>query len=258
MKNWGWILLLAVVYLLLSIIIVMVIEKINGLPFFSSKTIPIVKNLSNESITEDNVVELAPAVLTPLKTQQPPKIISTIKSRPQYTPAPKAPKLSSNIISNSSFESDPLSSVPNWRPTGQGAQHVIEWSNELAANGQYALKISATHPSNHGWPGWQTQLEHKANKGYLLQAKYYTADGANAWLDLSFLDSHQRLLKGFSTGCSRLSVRNTWTSIERKVKSEWIPKESRVVKIALRQCLNHTKGRSTTLYFDDVSLQYLP
>jgi len=246
MKNWGWFLLLAIGCLISAAVVVILIEKTKQSAFFSN----------NEQNTTVTLIPKEPVIdESTFKPSSPSTAKHSLKNNPS-TPTAQPTQSPDNLISNSSFELNPLTTVPKWQTTGVGSQHIVEWSTEQAVSGQHALKISASQPSNRGWPGWQTQLDHQINSGYDLQAKYYTPDGANAWLELSFLDSNNRLIKGYSTGCPRTSVKKQWTLVERKVKAEWVPDGTRVVKIGLRQCLNHTKGRRTTLYLDDISLRY--
>lgn len=238
MKNWGYILLLTIGCILSAVIVTLLIEMID-LTYFK-KTDSISENIISSS-DKTNVDKTA-------YTSE----ISTLSSEHKDLQS-----ISHNLLRNASFEFDPLITPNIWQTSGLGADNIAAWSEEQAASGNHALKISAAQPSNRGWPGWITQLKHQSNSGYRIQAKYYTTDGANAWLEISFLDSNNQLLKGFSTGCPRTSVKNQWITIQHKVKDEWIPTLSSTLRIGLRQCLNHTKGRRTTLFFDDVSLQLI-
>ena len=245
MKNWGYILLLTIGCVLAAVVVTLLIEMIN-LSYFKK----------TDSISE-NIIISSDEMAIDESANTPRHSISTSVIAPLTNKNIDQQTTSSNLLRNSSFELNPLTTPNLWQTSGLGANNVAEWSKEQAASGNHALKITATLPSNRGWPGWITQIKHRSNSGYLIQAKYFTTDGANAWLEISFLDSNNKLLKGFSTGCPRTSVKSQWTLIQHKVKSEWIPEQSSALRIGLRQCLNHTKGRQTTLFFDDVSLQLI-
>lgn len=244
MKDWGWVVLLTIGCLISAVIVVLIIEVIKDFPIFrESEVNSIPTTITNNKVIHDSNLPSSIATTTPTS------IIMTINKKNQ------SQQDSNNLISNGSFELNPLTSPPIWETTKQDNQQIIEWSSEQAEKGQHALKISASNPYI-GWPGWTTQFNHKTNTGYKLQAKYFTTDGANAWLEIAFLDNNNRLLKGFTSGCPQTSVTNQWTLVERIVKAEWIPEGSHIVRVGLRQCLNFTKGRLTTLYFDNVSLRH--
>ncbi len=156
------------------------------------------------------------------------------------------------------FEQNPETSELSWKPTGLGSDGFTEWSSEQALSGKHALKISAIKPSEQGWPGWITTIDYHPEKNYRLQVSYYTPDGANAWLEQSFLDQNGRLLMGFSTGCPRHAKINQWTQVSHLVNSASIPENSKFIRVGLRQCLNHSKGKLTHLFFDDVILTAYP
>lgn len=164
--------------------------------------------------------------------------------------------MTENTLFYDSFESAP--ETTGWQTTGLGPDSTAKWSQEQVLSGHYALKISAGQPSNNGWPGWVNTLELQKHSNYLLQVSYYTPDGANAWLEQSFLDQSGRLITGFSTGCPRRSSLKQWTAIKHRVKASSIPPNSRYLRLGLRQCLNHTKGTLTHLFFDDISLTTEP
>jgi hypothetical protein len=242
MKTWGWIALLLISCVLAAASVVLMMELL-GLSFKNADTPP-----ESTIITFDD-----PELNQRLNTQT-----STIEPSKAGNISDSKNSLAENLIENASFEQDPLMASPIWQVTGFGNDSIVEWTHERAASGSYALKISAMQPSNRGWPGWVMKLPFQANHSYQLQVSYYTPDGANAWLEVAFLDDENRLLKGFSTGCPRVSVLGQWTAIRYRVKAEWAPQGSRSIRIGLRQCLNHTKGRRTTLYFDDISLSSIP
>lgn len=242
MKTWGWFMLLFIGCALAAGSIVLLSEMM-GLSFKNTDTGPSSKLIISDDTLRDESTNSQPSAIT-RSTDEAPADDSASSISPVV-----------NLIRNASFEQDPLTTQPTWETTGLSDDSIAEWTKEQAASGWYALKISSAHPSNKGWPGWLLQLKHQANFSYQVESKYFTPDGANAWLELAFLDGENRLLKGFSTGCPRFSVSGHWTKIQHLVKAEWIPPASRSIRIGLRQCLNHTKGRRSTLYFDDIVLK---
>ena len=108
------------------------------------------------------------------------------KRKNQKTQKPSFSEAIKNLFANGSFELNPQTTESKWQKVGVGSKQIVEWSNEQAASGEYALKISAAYPHS-GWPGWHSsQLDYKPDSGYEIQAKYFTSDGANTWLVFVF------------------------------------------------------------------------
>ncbi len=243
-KTWVWVMLLGIGCIFAALIVVLLVEMLDLSFLKEAESGPEMKSLASDESVIDESADSRP----PISVTKAPAIVQTENS---------VLREARNLVNNPSFERDPLMTPPNWQTTGLGPGHIAQWTDEQSATGRHALKISADQPSGQGWPGWTLLLTHRPGSGYRLEAKYYTPDGANAWLELAFLDGNRRLLKGFSTGCPRQSVIAKWTAVQHRVNPEWIPPESRSLRIGLRQCLNHSKGRRTVLYFDDVVLQTL-
>ena len=126
-------------------------------------------------------------------------------------------------------------------------------SGDLAHAGNFALFSQASSAANRGWPGWQgRRYAVTPGRTYVLRAWAVSPDGANAWLDLGLYDRAGAWLGGRSTGCSRERPGQKWQLLELRYVNDKPGVTS--IRPALLHCLNHTKGRSTTLFFDDVSL----
>ncbi|MGR9073428.1 MAG: hypothetical protein ACU833_10230, partial [Gammaproteobacteria bacterium] len=160
----------------------------------------------------------------------------------------------SNLLANGSFESDPQNNPPYWKTSAPETGHIAEWSPEQHFDGYRALKISAVSPAIDGWPGWFATLNHRPGAGYDFTAKYFTPDGAGAWLGMTFFDRGQKFISGISSGCPRRPSTGRWALVKLTAERSLIPSGTVRIMLGLQQCLNFTRGRRTVLYYDDASL----
>jgi hypothetical protein len=255
MKTCAWVVVLAIGCVVAAVIVTLLIGMVDlksiSDSYFTTNT-PI-KNRADESlepiIVKNEAYSLPGLNIEPKQYQQHKKNLSNQNDESRKV---NRINIGVNLLTNRSFEQDPLSNhLTLWNTVNIGTKHIAQWSTERAFSGKHSLKISAKTSSN-GWPGWQTTIIYKQGSNYDLQVKYFTEDGANAWIEQSFLDQNKKLIKGFSSGCSRQVEIGKWTLKKHRVQSKWIPKNSRYIRIALRQCLTYTKGKDATLYFDDV------
>ncbi len=240
-ENLKWILLLVLGCVFSALLVTLIIEK-------SKYFITISENQRSSKHLNESLIK------KPLKPKA--TLFPTIENKNLPLSEPLAFRKTENLLTNSSFEADPVMAKDKWQKVGAGGRQTVEWSDEQAASGEHALKISAAYPNN-GWPGWLGPvMNYKPGSGYELQVQYFTPDGANIWLEFIFYNSENKWLKSFSTGCPQTTIKNKWSETHYKVKAKWIPIETYRVRVGLRQCLNHTKGHVTTLYIDNVYLRY--
>lgn len=129
---------------------------------------------------------------------------------------------------------------------------------DTAYNGHFALYAQASEAANRGWPGWFDGARYKVAQGrrYVFRARATSPDGGNAWLDIQLYDRAGTWLGGRSTGCSRERPGRDWQLLELRYTVDDPRVDS--VGLALLQCLNHTRGRMTSVYFDDVTFAGAP
>jgi hypothetical protein len=82
-----------------------------------------------------------------------------------------------------------------------------------------------------------------------------TPDGAEAWLEIEFLDAEGEWLTGLSTGCTAIGLSpQPWNwddHLRLSFTKEEVPAANYVI-LGLLQCLTNTEGRATVLFYDDV------
>ena len=166
-----------------------------------------------------------------------------------------------NLLDDSSFEG----SVSNWSFNSGGmvdGDAIV--SDELARSGERALKINAiTYESGKGWPGWETKhpIPISRDQTYTFGAWFNTPNGASVWIECAYLDSEGKSIKTISNGC--VAMREAWHGLWKPTYlasfgPDRIPEDAVSVRLALRQCLTHTDGQDTEIYFDDVFFGVLP
>lgn len=195
----------------------------------------------------------------PVVTTLPAPEVERIEARRQQPPAPPArtappapaPIPAGTLPVASSFEDDEA----GWMFDAKGGDGFGARTMDAAYNGHFSLFSQASAGANRGWPGWHTQASYAlAPAGtYVFRARAISPDGANGWLDLQLLDAAGTWLGGRSTGCSREHPGRQWQALELR----YVNDDPRVasVRLGLLQCLNHSKGRTTTVYFDDVRFE---
>lgn len=250
MKSFGWIIILVIGCVLAALVIVLLAETLGLTKRTDQQT---TGSNAHEILIKSEIALNENEYSPPISSQQPQPEILADKPEDNFPAVNK-----DSIRLYDAFEHPPETSEFSWKPTGLGSDSITEWSSEQALSGTHALKISAIKPSGQGWPGWIATFDYHPENNYRLQANYYTPDGANAWLEQSFLDQNGRLLMGFSTGCPRHAKINQWVQISHLVNSTSIPQNSKYIRLGLRQCLNHSKGKLTHLFFDDVILTVFP
>jgi hypothetical protein len=150
-----------------------------------------------------------------------------------------------------SFEAE---EYPVFAFDARGGDGIGARSADGAHGGSFSLFSQASSAANRGWPGWETPRRYAVTTGrtYVFRAYAASPDGASAWLDIGLYDKSNAWLGGRSTGCSRERPGGRgWELLELR----YVNDDPRVtsVRLGLLQCLNYSMGRTTTLYFDDVS-----
>jgi hypothetical protein len=185
----------------------------------------------------------------------PPPEVARREARRSTPPAPAAPPPAptptGTLPVTSSFEDDEA----GWAYDAKGGDGLGARTMDAAYNGHFSLFSQASASANRGWPGWHTRAQFALDSGgtYVFRARAISPDGGNGWLDLHLLDASGTWLGGRSTGCSRERPGTQWDELELR----YVNDDPRVasVRLGLLQCLNHSKGRATTIYFDDVRFE---
>lgn len=162
---------------------------------------------------------------------------------------PQLPQPGTLPVSNS-FEDENL----DWRYDARGGDGFGARSGDAGRNSQHSLMSQASDGANRGWPGWRHDKRYPVTPGttYVFRAHAVSPDGGNGWLDLQLYDKAGTWLGGRSNGCLRDRLASGgWTEMELRFTAD-DPKVASV-ELALLQCLNHSKGRMATVYFDDMS-----
>ena len=191
---------------------------------------------------------------------EPPRLVTQLAT-PKPRPAPVAPPAKVATLSPATHEFDALPVETSFEPeeypvfafVERGGDGIGARSTDGAHSGSFALFSQASSAANRGWPGWQSTRVYAVTPGrtYLFRAYAASPDGASAWLDIGLYDQANAWLGGRSTGCSRERPGRGWELLELR----YVNDDPRVksIRLGLLQCLNYSMGRSTTLYFDDVS-----
>jgi hypothetical protein len=163
-------------------------------------------------------------------------------------------KTDRNMLANRSFENDPLKNEPFWFvDDGLGSDVIAVWSDKKANIGAHSLFLSAGRTGSYS-ACWKANVHFSKGYDYTLQACYMTTDSADAMFGFRFFDRYGRDLIGFTTFVLYPSEKIEWRVERRIVKSEWIPASAAKMQIFLGQSLDHTKGKRTGVYYDDVFL----
>jgi hypothetical protein len=193
-------------------------------------------------------VEVGAAPAAPATPRAPPA------PAPAATPAPRPaprPMAAGTLPVAASFEDDEA----GWAYDARGGDGLGARTMDTAYNGHFSLFSQASDGAHRGWPGWFGAARYALTPGraYVFRAWAASPDGGNAWLDLALYDAAGTWLGGRSTGCSRERPGRDWQPLELRYAGD----DPRVasVGIALLHCLNHTRGRTTTVYFDDVRFE---
>ena len=171
--------------------------------------------------------------------------------RPARTePAAAVSTATATLPFGSSFEEEDH----GWVFDARGGDALGARTGDAAHGGRFALLSQASVAANRGWPGWQSPARYAVAPGatYLFRAHAASPDGGNAWLGIQLYDKSGTWVGGRSTGCARERPRaGAWERLELRYAND----DPRVVAVdlVLLQCLNHTAGRTTTVYFDDAS-----
>ncbi|MBI2568670.1 MAG: hypothetical protein HYV63_16740 [Candidatus Schekmanbacteria bacterium] len=165
--------------------------------------------------------------------------------------APEPYKVAHNAIQNASLELDPRNYGTLWRLEDSESDLVTKVSADQAHSGKSSLSLTASK-AGAKWPGWATVDKFPVVVGgtYELHAWLYTTDGAAAWLEAMLLDEQGKPLVGQASGCVEIPQASTWT--EKRVTFTPQDPNTRFVRLALRQCLDYSRGKKTTVYVDDL------
>ena len=177
-------------------------------------------------------------------------------------PAPAKPQAKVAAVAPATNELDALPVETSFEPEeypvfafdARGGDGIGARSTDGARGGSYALFSQASSAANRGWPGWESTRLYAVTPGrtYVFRAYAASPDGASAWLDIGLYDKANTWLGGRSTGCSReRPARGGWELLELRYAND--DPRVKAIRLGLLQCLNYSMGRSTTLYFDDVS-----
>lgn len=77
-----------------------------------------------------------------------------------------------------------------------------------------------------------------------------TPDGADAFVSAAFLDENGGTITTQSTGCVDLDP-NAWNKVGFGILEERLEGVSSI-RLGLQQCLQHTEGTLTHLYYDEI------
>jgi hypothetical protein len=198
----------------------------------------------------------SPRAEAPAAPVAPPPAPPPASPPPTARPGPARPPvfLTNELPLRASFEDG----EEGWGYDARGGDGLGARTSDAARAGRFALLSQASEAAQRGWPGWLHGTRVKVAPGatYVFRAWAASPDGGNGWLDLQLVDAANTYLGGRSTGCSRERPGRQWELLELR----YVNDDPRVasVQLALLHCLNHTRGRATTLYFDDVSFAASP
>ncbi len=195
----------------------------------------------------------------PVMAQAPPPAEPAPRPTPQPAPVAKPAPAAKSPAPTAELDALPVETsfeegeYPVFAFDARGGDGIGARSTDGAHGGSFALFSQASSAANRGWPGWQGTRRYAVTPGrtYLFRAYAASPDGASAWLDIGLYDKSGTWLGGRSTGCSRERPGGRgWDLLELRYLND----DPRVasVQLGLLQCLNHSMGRTTTLYFDDV------
>ncbi|NOQ35371.1 MAG: hypothetical protein GQ569_05680 [Methylococcaceae bacterium] len=132
----------------------------------------------------------------------------------------------------------------------------LSWSDEVAYEGDYSLKIKMTkkkidepEPTS---SAWYSSLRHETGQGYLLAAYVLTPDDAHSSLAIETFDAKGDLIRAFHSECKALEFKNEWLLTKYKIAAEKISPMTDSIRFAVQQCISKEDTQVGTLYYDAI------
>jgi len=164
------------------------------------------------------------------------------------------PVAGKNMLKNGSFEHEPGSEPPYWIADPLDSDLASSWSTERVLTGQHALFLSASRTEKEDGPGWFTTIPLVPDFHYTFDARYFTPDGAGAQITVDFLNEAGDILHTIGTTCTQPKNLTVWRPARMNFVPTDVPRGTANIRLGLRQCLDYTRYKRTTLFYDDVSL----
>ncbi len=159
-----------------------------------------------------------------------------------------------NLLKNPSFEREPGSTPPGWESVGYESDASASWSTERVLSGQHALFLATSRATESDPPGWFASVPVSQEYKYTFDVRYFTPDGAGALISVDFVDTNGGILHTLSTECTQPKSLTVWRPLKLSFVPTDFPQGARLIRLGLRQCVDYTQYKRTTLFYDDVSL----